>query len=187
MLFNMVSVAQTKTNIEIINSLIDSSITDISKDFVFEDVVYYLQFNGAPEHSILKNQALYSLSKKVNVTDNKTKSIKSLFYTVKNISTIYLDPYKDGLFGSYKMERQISLLGNFLIYENDAVVKGDEFLKTYRDTIDYDRVKEYESISFSFTHGRIPDEPFFASLLEPAIAVASIAATVILFFTVRSN
>jgi hypothetical protein len=57
----------------------------------------------------------------------------------------------------------------------------------YIDTIKVDDIKNLENISFKFTTGSLPPEPFFSGLFEPVFALGTAAAAVILFFTIRSK
>lgn len=175
------------TNLDIINSLIDKSMKNIISGLPFEDITYSLKFESAPEYVFMENRANTALSKLVAVTDRKDKALYNVSYTIEEISASYINPEKDGLFGSYYVTRNILLKGSYILSSKGVTTNSDSFALTSSDTVAYDSLSELETMTLPFTRGKKPDEPFFASLLEPAIAVGAIAVTIILFFTVRSN
>jgi hypothetical protein len=181
------SQTEPNSNLEVINSLIKNSMKEITSGLPFEDITYSFNYKSPPEFNFLETQSKVSFSKLVSMTDQKDKAMYNLVYSISDVTTEYSDSYKDGLFGSYYVNRNISIRGSFIIDTKGATVKADPFSKSYSDTIAYDSIQKFESMTLPFTRGKKPDEPFFASLLEPAIAVGSIAVTIILFFTVRSN
>jgi hypothetical protein len=179
--------SSTKTNLDVVNSLVEESIKSSIDGLPFEDIAYYINFNSAPEYNLMSNRAEIALGKLVTVTDNKAKALYNLSYTIEEIRTSYINPEKDGLFGSYNLTREISLKGTFVVGSLGSLIRSDDFEQTYSDTVEFDSVKDLETMSLPFTRGKKPDEPFFSSLLEPAIALGAIAITIVLFFTVRSN
>jgi hypothetical protein len=179
--------SSTKTNLDVINSLIDKSVKESINGLPFEDITYFLDFNSASEYRFMENRTKNALGKLVSITDDKNKSLYSLSYTLDEIKIKYLNPEKDGMFGSYKLSRNIEINGSYIIGTLGTSTRSDNFELTYSDTVDFDSVSDLESRSLPFTRGKKPDEPFLASLLEPAIAIGAIAITIVLFFTVRSN
>jgi hypothetical protein len=83
------------------------------------------------------------------------------------------------------MQRKIDLSGSYSISKETVI--SERFDYAYIDTVSVDDAKAIENPSFPFTQAEIPSEPFFSSLLEPAIAIGSAALAVILFFTIRSK
>jgi hypothetical protein len=179
--------AQTGSNLDLIYNLIDSSVVTVTENLEYEDVVYHLEFTSPPEYNLLKNRVQSSFGRKRSFTEDKSKSLKSIKYNLESVKVNYDNIFKDGLFGSYKVERQIGLNGNYITLYKDQSIGGDTFSYTYSDTVDYDKVNELESLTLAFTRAQKPGEPLLPSLLEPAIAIGAIAITIILFFTVRSN
>ncbi len=184
---NLAAQTAVKTNLDVINSLIDKSMQSIITGLPFEDIAYYMKYDSAPEYSFMNSRAKSALSKLVSVTEKKDKALYNISYTIEQINTSYRDAEKTGLFGSYKVTRKISLKGSYILENISTSIKSDEFEFTSTDTVEYDSIDDLELMTLPFTRGKKPDEPFFASLLEPAIALGAIAVTVILFFTVRSN
>lgn len=165
----------------------DKSINEITNGMAVEDVIYYFEYTSLPEYNILRNRAKASFSQNLPLTENESKSIKSLSYNLEKAGVNYNKTFKDGFLGTYKVERVFTLKGSYIVYYKDEVTKSEDFNYTVSDSVDYDELKNLESISLPFARSEMPPEPLLPSLLEPAIAIAAIAVTVVLFFTVRSN
>ena len=179
--------AQTSTNIDVIHDLVDQSMDQVTSGLPFEDIAYYFTFTSLPEYQVIKNRALAAFSRKLSVTDDKSKSLKSIVYNLDNIKVDYKEPFKDGFFGSYLVERECSIAGSYIISSMDKSIKSEDFALSAKDTVEYSKISSLESYTLPFTRSEIPPEPLLGSLLEPAIAISAIAVTIILFFTVRSN
>lgn len=179
--------AQVKTNVDVIHELIDKSINEMSDGMAVEDVIYYFEYSSLPEYNILGSRALSAVSRKLPLTENESKSTKAIKYNLSKVSVNYNRTFKDGFLGSYKVERVTTLNGNIIISYKEDIAESKDFNFTLSDTLDYDNLKEVESLSLPFARAEIPPEPLLPSLLEPAIAIAAIAVTIVLFFTVRSN
>ncbi len=106
----------------------------------------------------------------------------SLFFTDAKVE--YKDLFKEHLFGSYLMTREITLAGNFILERKNEVFN---FNITSSDTVGYDNYTDLENKIYTITEGIPPKEPFISSIIEPVIAVAATATAVILFFTIRSK
>lgn len=163
------------TNLEIIHSLIDSSFSSLPSD----------SFSGyeiiAPEeYSILQGRI------KKNFAASGKASGAFLQYSLNSVKVRYADVFKDGIFGDFMVERRIEIKGSYVLTSGDKISSGD-FTENYSDSLNYDKLSSVQFGSLPFTTNEIPEEPFFASLLEPAVAIGTAIVTVFLFFTVRSN
>ena len=147
----------------------------------------FSSFSSLPEYAILQDRVLSAASRKLPLIQDKSKSTKSIKYILDQTGISYNKTFKDGFLGSYKVERIGELKGSYMVSFKDQVVESQEFSYTVSDTVDYDELKSLESISLPFARDEIPPEPLLPSLIEPAIAIAAIAITIVLFFTVRSN
>jgi hypothetical protein len=183
--------AQPETNLDIFYKLVDSSANDfISQIPQLEDSVD-LKLNLGESYSVFSNKiiaALYSNGKIVvieNLEPAIGKDAISVNYIIDDANVKYGEIFRDGFFGDYYIHRNISLKGNYLIHTNSAFYK--EFNFSFNDTIRYDEIKSVENISFPFTRGKVPAEPFFSGLFEPIVAIGTAALAVILFFTIRSK
>ena len=85
------------------------------------------------------------------------------------------------------MEREAALSGSYILKEDEKMIKSGMFNFSKIDTVKYDDINSLENQGIPFTTAEVPPEPFFSSLLEPAIAIGAAALTIYLFFNVRSK
>lgn len=181
-------IAQPRTNLEVINSLIDSSAQQIAAQINSKSVEFFVDYKSPAEFLFLNEQLISGLTKneiKINVDTITTNS--KITYSLSDASVFYSDIFRSGLFGGYLIERKFKLSGSYIIEKNGSVINSESFNLTKIDTIKYDFINIIETPSLAFTQGNIPSEPFFPSIIEPLIAITAIAITIILFFTVRSK
>ena len=179
--------AQGRTNLEMINQLVDSSTTKISNEIINRSVGYNLQLNSVIDYSRLDERVLSSFSSRgIKLIIDSTEANK-LNYSITQTGVEYSDLFRDGLFGDYLLERKFVLSGNFSIQNSSTILSADTFYYTVADTVSYDRFIYIENNSLPFTKGKVPEPPFVPSLLEPVVAITAVVVTVILFFSVRSK
>ncbi len=191
------AIAQEKSNLEVINNLLEKSVTSIAlnnKDITSKK--YIFQFVGANDYSILETELIKMLQKKgftiyrfnKNVIADSNKKISNrLVYTLENVKVIYKSVFKDGFLGKYLVKREAFVNGNYFKENKDKIGKVNEFSFTSVDTVLYDDIKNLDNIAYRFTSAELPEEPFFSSLLEPIIAIGTAAIAVYLFFNIRSK
>ncbi len=177
---------QSRTNLEMLNILVDSSALSISSQISDSNFEYNIEYQTVAEYSALNNRAENSLVRdgiKVSL-ENSTNIIS---YKISQAGVNYSNLFKDGLFGGYLLERKFVLSGEYEIENSLSVLSADTFYYTVTDTIPYDNLNFVENNSLPFTKDNVPPEPFFPSMLEPIVAITAVVITVVLFFTVRSN
>ena len=180
-------VCQTKDNLEIFYALIDSSGENILNNLPASNKDLSLSLNLGESYSLFKNHLIsifYKDGYKVKLSDSADGKV-NISYVLDKAKVNYGDIFRDGIFGSYLMPRKVEISGNYLIKNNTFSYK--EFNYKYLDTVKVDNVKTLENISYPFTQGNIPTEPFFSSLFEPLVAIGTAAIAVFLFFTIRSK
>jgi len=176
--------AQSPSNMELFNKMVDSSAAFIIKHNSLQNKVITIEKNLPPQLNVLANQAAAAFIKNgVKIVD--TAGSLKLGYALSEVKVKYDNMFRKGFLGTYCVERFCSLKGNYIQYS--AVPVTGNFEYSSRDTVEYDSIKKAECASFPFTQGEIPAEPFFASLLEPVVAVGSAAVVIYLFFSVRSK
>jgi hypothetical protein len=187
-LFNPEMQSQTKTNLELFYSLTDSLVSDINSELPEAKNQILLTLNNGEVYSIFNNNIktdFIKSGKKVWDVPPDEINIPEVNIVIESVSVNYGEVFKDGWFGSYYTNRQLSLKGNYLQTFSD---KGKQnFNLVYSDSILVDQIGELENASFPFTQGQIPSEPFLSGLVEPILAIGTAAAMVILFFSVRSK
>ena len=184
-LLSTVSVhCQSKTNLEIFFSQIDSAGKEIFSNISDKNTPIKINFLSGSEYSILENRLTSSLIKSgLKISSDENGSLK-LNFVITEASVKYNDSFRDGLFGDIFVERTVDLNGNFLIPEKNL---SKDFSYSSMDTIKYEQLNEIENRAYPFTQNNHPSEPFLSSLIEPIIAVGAAATAVILFFTIRSK
>jgi len=174
---------QTKTNLDVFYSLIDSSVNS----FILASnppAKIKVEINSGDLYSVFNNQLLgYLKVKGITTVNEKNDSTPVFSYSIENPLTQYANIFRDGFLGSFLVQRVISLKGNYF-YSGSG---KKEFNFNNIDTVKVDDIKNLENISYKFTNGTVPPEPFFSGLFEPVVALGTAAAAVILFFTVRSK
>lgn len=176
--------AQTKTNLDIFYTLVDSSVKEFTSYIPETKDTIQLQLNLGEVYSIFNNRILASVYSSGKIVSEKKEST-NINFIIDNAGVRYGEIFRDGFFGEYLIPRSISLKGNYLAQGNSAGFR--EFNYSFTDTIKYDDIKYVENQSYAFTTGAIPSEPFFSGLLEPVVAIGTAALAIILFFTIRSK
>ncbi len=174
---------QQKSNLEIFYSLVDSAAGELISNIPSSVNSVNLELNSGTIYSVFNSRIISALNKqgiKISEDGNPFKVI----FVVEKASTDYSEIFRSGFLGDYFLTRNLTLKGNYFAAGNDSV---NQFSISYSDSIPLDEVRSFENFSFPFTHAEIPEEPFFAGLFEPVIAIGTAAAAVILFFTVRSK
>jgi len=182
--------AQTKTNLEMIEGLVGKSAEVIKLDTSSNNYgKLVLKFVAANDYEILQTKLISELQKNNFKLLNKkeTSNLPKLIYTLDNAKVYYKNIFKDGILGTYLVERESTLDGSYFFENNNKIGKVKKFNFTVLDTVMYDDVKKLENIAYQFSAADLPNEPFFSSLLEPAIAISTAAIAIYLFFSLRSN
>ncbi len=180
--------AQSKTNLELINSLIDTATEEIAGKLGSTDSEISLKVNSPAEIKFLQNRVNYSLKSKglKAVTENDPAKLK-LVFNLDNAATSYLQIIKDGILGKLLLERELIISGTYYLENDYKVENSAEFNYTVIDTVLLEDIKKLENSSLPFAKDELPSEPFFSGIIEPAVALGTAVVAVILFFTVRSN
>ncbi len=178
--------SQTKSNLEIFYSMVDSSGAKLLNTIPSNQKRLSLEFNSGTDYLALENRLIEYLSKNgIQTTAGNKGNDVTVRYIIDKIRLNYGEMYRDGFLGSYYVPRNLEISGNFIVNNSESTFRN--FAYSCRDTVKYDSLKNFANSAFPFTRGEIPAEPFFSSLLEPVVAIGAAAAAVVLFFTVRSK
>lgn len=170
-----------KTNMEQITGLIEKSVVKINRNLIQSSVQF--KFNSPENYSLFSNSVKAFLSEKKQITDN---SPTILNYSLENINVEYPEIFRDGLFGNFLLARKVSIKGAYS-FNSEGNEFADTFTNSIIDTVAYESIRYIENPSLNFSKGIVPEEPFLSGIWEPVIAISALAASVYLFFTVRSN
>jgi len=185
-LFQLQIYSQSITNLDKFYNMVDSASGFLLRDLGDIKKVN-LELNFGTDYSIFANQVRGKLLKNgVQLIGEKSedKDVVRVNFVMDNAFVEYSEPEKDGLFGDFFTQRKIELSGNYFISGKSHI---NDFKLIDKDTVNVDEVEKLENRSYPFTQGDLPAEPFFASILEPVVAISAAAVTVILFFSVRSK
>ena len=176
--------AQVKTNLQLFETLVDSSITCMERDFVYskgDSVICIL-----PSEAQTLSAYTLSATKKHTYANAALKTEpRIVIYTIEDIKIQYPEIGKYSFFGGDFLVRKATLAGNiYTTTKNDSL---HHFAFAVTDTIPLSERENVELQNNKFTTAPLPAEPAFSSLLEPAIGVAAIAITTYLLFTVRKT
>lgn len=177
---------QTKTNLEIVYSLLDQSADKIDSVLKGENNSFSFKFNSPPDYQFLRAKILDSFIKR-SYNIKQENGSANLEYNITNISTSYGESFKDGFFGDYYVERSVVVQGSAIISNSGKNFSSIDFNETYRDSVRIEEITALENESLPFTKSQIPPPPVFSNLLEPIIVVGTLIVTVILLFTIRSK
>lgn len=172
---------QTKTNLELFFQLADSSANELA-DVIGNDKNVQIDFVLGKDYQVFQNSILSRFQNKEIYKESGKIQVQ---FVLTEVKVEYDEPERKGLFGSFFVKRNMKFSGNYSIISESTMVK--DFSYTINDDIPYENIETVENSSFPFTKGKIPAEPFFSSLLEPAIALGSAAAAVYIFFSARSK
>jgi len=180
-LINLSAISQTKTNIDVYYSLVDS-VAQLILSRLPENQIEIKLNSPLNDYLILTNRLKSSLTQK-GITQSLSAPLQADVDFDKS-SVRYSDMHRSSFLGSMKVVRKVELGGNLSIAGKIVPTK---FLFISIDSILVDDVKNIENSVYLFTVSDLPAEPFFSSLLEPAVAIGTAAIAIYLFFSVRSK
>lgn len=181
--------AQTLNNLDIFYLLVDSAAAQTAEKISLSSKEVSITFELGSYYTIFQNRIVSQLSAnglKVIRASEDDREVPDLNFVIENAEVKYGEQKRDGFFGDFFVERDLTLSGNYLLSGNSES-SYEEFSYSFNDQVKIEDIEKLENRSFPFTSGILPPEPFFSSLLEPVIAIGAAAAAVILFFSVRSK
>jgi hypothetical protein len=177
-LYSGYSASQSRTNLEVFYSLVDSTISMLP---VNPEEVSISVYTGS--NMLLYNYIVEQLNNKYSsLTVSEEGALLS--YAVENAELTYGEIFRKKFLGDYYIERNFRLKGSLV---SSADIRTVHFDLTETDTVKYDELHYLENSMHPFTRAQVPAEPFFQGLIEPVIAITTAAAAVVLFFVIRSK
>ena len=184
--FVLNNLAQTKTNLEKIDSLISQSVIQIDS-LTNPNEEVFLEITTPASIEILKGQIISAFSKQYKLINSKENAKREINYFLENVDIDYSNPQKESFFGSFVVERTIKLSGNILIRDERNSIKTIPINNSINDRVYLDEIRLLEDSSLPFTQSEIPTVPILSNLFEPIVVVGTLIVTTILLFTVRSK
>lgn len=186
LIFQQVQFAQTRTNLDVVNDLIEKSVLNLDNSVINKNLTFNFIYRSSGSYSFLKSKVVDSYIKKIiPISENESLENK-LEHSINNITVEYSNPYKDGFFGNLLIERKIHIDAALILSER-AGIKTIDLSNSYKDTVEVENISRLENPAIPFTQSTIPELPLFSNLLEPIIVVGTLIVTIILFFTIRSK
>jgi len=180
--------AQLKTDIGIINRLVNRSVETILAEETGKNASMFLEYNSAPGLEFLRDRvALIVSNLKFEVVESENEADFKLKYSLEEAYSVYLDTFKDGFWGGYFVERETIIGGTYSLVKGSQVIHSDNINSTVIDTLDYENALTLGKSSSPFTRGDVPPEPFFSNIWGPVLAIGATAVAIFLFFSVRSK
>ncbi len=185
--FSICVQAQTKTNLDVFKTLVDSSVAEALAELSHSQKDIHLDLKIGSAYSIFEDQfyrSIQSRKKTVISASNSSENIE-LSWSIENAAVDYGEVFRDGFLGNHLTERKIFLSGSYRIQDNEIKIKDFYFQNI--DTVKFDEIRTIENSSYPITKGEIPSEPFLSNLFEPIVAITTAAVVIALFFSVRSK
>ena len=186
--FSGICFPQSKKNAELLSDLVDESIRSISQNWNEQNSLVCVNYTSQKNLDFFKDRVTAGLinsgTKLITIKDSADIILN---YSIYSVDINYNETFRDGLFGDYLVEREAGLNCSFSLESKNEVIDADNLVFSAIDTVKYAEIKDLEDTQLPFTRAEIPPEPFFSSLLEPIIAIATAVVTLFLFFTVSSK
>ncbi|MCX7875296.1 MAG: hypothetical protein N2321_03895 [Melioribacteraceae bacterium] len=186
MCFGLISKAQVKTNIEIIDSLFSNSV-DKFQNIIDKNEKTYLEIITSNDYDILKGILIKHISKKVNLVSEKENTGQSISFYIEKAKVNYESPRRENFLGDFIVDRNVEVKGNVVIKNKFNELKVYEIKNQTNDVISFDDIKLIENQSLPFTKSDIPNVPLISNLFEPIIVVGTLIVSTVLLFVVRSK
>ena len=179
--------AQQKTNLDIINNLIEKSVTKVDSILNVNKSIN-LSVTAPSSLELLKSKIFKSFQdNNYTLSASSNESNPTVNYTLSTLKVEYKNPFSDGLFSSLLAEREISLNSTFTITGIDKKINSYGFNETKIDTVKLDEIHSLENPTLPFTQSEIPSSPLLSNLWEPILVVGTLIITIVLLFSVRSK
>ncbi|MBI5731137.1 MAG: hypothetical protein HY963_08370, partial [Ignavibacteriales bacterium] len=151
LLISISSIAQTKTNLDVINTLIDRSVSKVDSIIGSKQTIN-LSFTLPPTLEILKPKIFQTFNEHGYLLTTSNIGLNSeVNYTVTSLKVEYRNPFSDGLFGGLLLEREISFDYSLTITRTDKTIKLFSYLENRIDTVKLNEISGLENQTLPFT------------------------------------
>lgn len=180
----------TKTNFAILDSIASSAIQTIYKNCSNSDTIFYKiipeENDWFIEKKLLELKENRVLINANNISDIQNSQMKfGVKIAIEDFSTKFeqIENHSDSV------KRTCTLVLNVIKNYSDKQSETFNVALTHKDTLYFDALQNLNHSSFQFANSSIPTKKrsLFVRIIEPALIVATVALTTILFFTVRSK
>ncbi|MCS7230034.1 MAG: hypothetical protein RMJ81_09575 [Candidatus Kryptonium sp.] len=174
------SFAQTQTNFEVIDSLLNSIVGEISEQIRSDKI----KVETSLQNKVIENRILNSFSKRFALYINDdADAILVRLDAFK--SRIKYAPVSRGLFRKF-VNRRVEINLYCSVIQDGKVLFSRDFKREHSDYVKDDAIQDLEDESFDFTRGEfIGNTLTIDKLLEVAVLVLSVGISIYLLFAVR--
>ena len=183
------SVNLPKTNLQIFYELSKRNFYKIGNqlDINGSNKIYQVRFSDKSDAEGFFFENLKSqFSNFIFIIEDKNSKKDINFNINKLILKTSYEKAKSNLLLNKKLKRTISFSCEFIFKDSIELYSGG-FNDLYTDTVNYENVDYIEKDDYSFTKGKLPDEPLFEKILIPGLVVIASAVTIVLFFIIRTK
>jgi hypothetical protein len=187
LLISFSSIAQTKTNLEVIDKLIDRSVSKADSILNSKQTINFL-FTSSPVLEVLKPKIFQTFNEHgYTLTSTTNESNNAVNYTATSVKVEYQNPFSNGLFSSLLLEREISFNYSLTVTGADKTIRSFSYTANQIDTVKLDEISGLEDKTLQFTQSSIPSTPLLTNLWEPIIVIGTLIVTIVLLFSIRSK
>jgi hypothetical protein len=182
----------SKSNHDIYTELINKNLDVLENKFVLlgKEKIYCVGIGGDRNNADFLYKAIkqkFYNFRIISEADSSGSDYKVFFENVK-FRTAY-NKVSGSVFKNRIVERQIELSYKCTVKSkgNDSLVFNNSIHDINKDEFYLDKIDEVEKGDYDFLKGTLPAGSLFERLLIPGIVVLASAATIILFFVIRSK
>lgn len=178
-------------NLELINRAIDE-VLDKFRDIVIlknRERVYNIISTNDSENSQFFLSALKQKFNQFNFVYNQESDTLAIFNLSKvKLETEYLSVNQSNILGKKIVTRRVLVEADFK-YSEPEIFQPETFTltSTNKDEFALKDIELIQNRSLTFAYAELPQESFWNRILIPAALIAVSAATVILFFIIRTK
>jgi len=183
----------TVTNLNAVDNLIDESLFPFGNKLMLlgEENFYNLVTDGNTAQHLYLIESIKRKFNNYKILVNEVSDSIDFLVTIKNpkIEIKYNRFFTDKLLGTKKVAREVLVSYDLELIDtkNTSVIYRGNFHKKIKSSFDLDKLNFVEDSRYSFSRTVLPEESTINKFLFPAIIIATSAAAIILFFTIRSK
>lgn len=180
-----------KTNFNAFSDVLNKGMTMIEDDVTILGRDKIFKMDAGPESELrdfFLNVCRQRFSAYRLVYDKSTDSSDyGLYVRSLKLGVEYSLPEGKSLLGDDYTVRKISVSFAYSSGKSGNLSSSRNFSGSYKDTVNVKYLDYIQNSGFSFMNSELPEKSFFRKVFVPAVVVLVSAATVILFFTIRSK
>lgn len=181
------------TNLNAVDILVNESLLPFDNRFQLlgGENYYNIVTDGVKEQHLFLIESIKRKFNNYKILVNENSDSIDFLVSIKNprIEIKYSRFFTDKLLGTKKVAREVLVSYDLELIDkkNSSSLYKKNFYKKINDSFDMDKLGFVEDSRYSFAQSILPEESSLNKFLFPAIIIATTAAAIILFFTIRSK